>query len=74
MLIKLTEPETKIDMYFSAAQIRCIMPVAANPMICQVVTTWLTPQGFQSFETLGSPEAVAREVNQALAGKNMLLQ
>lgn len=74
MLIKLTEPGTKAEMFFSAEQIRCVMPLPANPLVCQVITNWLTTQGFQSFEALGSAENIAREVNQALAGKNLLLQ
>lgn len=74
MLIKLTEPGTKTEMYFSAEQVRCVMPVPGNPMICQVVTNWLTPQGFQSLEALGSADTIAREINAALSGKNLLVQ
>lgn len=74
MLIKLIEPGTKTELFFAADQIRCVMPSATNPLICQVVTNWLTSTGFQTFECFGSPEGVAREINQALAGKNLLLQ
>ncbi len=74
MLIKLIEPGTKNELFFSAEEIRGIAPNPGNPMICTVITKLLTPQGFQSMEALGSPESVAREVNAALAGKNLLVQ
>lgn len=74
MLIRVTEPGSKQEMFFEASHIRAVVPSIDNPMCCQIVTTWLTPQGFQSFQAIGSAENVAREINQALAGKNMLLQ
>lgn len=74
MLMRFTETGTKAEMFFSAEQIRAVQPSPGNPLACIIVTTWLTPQGFQSFEALGSAENIAREINQALAGKNLLLQ
>lgn len=74
MLVKLIEMPTKRELFFSAEQIRAVQDDPMNPMLCLVVTNWLTPQGFQSFDVLGSAEGVAREINQALVGKNLLLQ
>jgi hypothetical protein len=76
MLIKLIEVSDsgKRELFFQASQIRAVQDSVQNPMLCLVVTNWLTPQGFQSFEVLGRAEDVACEINQAIAGKNNLLQ
>lgn len=74
MLIKLIEMPSKREIFFDANQIRCVQDSAQNPMLCLVVTTLLTPQGFQSFECLGRAAAMACEINQARAGKNNLMQ
>lgn len=74
MLIKLIEMPTKRELFFAAAQIRAVQDNIGNPMLCTVVTNFLTAQGFQAFDVLGSAESTAREINQALAGKNLLLQ
>lgn len=74
MLIKLIEMPAKREVYFDAHQIRAVQDSATSPLLCLVVTSLLTPQGFQSFECLGSAPAIACEVNQARAGKNPLMQ
>lgn len=74
MLVKLIEMPSKRELFFSAEQIRAVQDDPGNPMLCIVVTNWLTPQGFQSFEVLGTAPSVSCEVNQAISGKNNLLQ
>jgi len=72
MLIKLTEMPGKQEVYFKADQIRCVMGAPENPLLTRIVTTLLTPQGFQSFDVLGGKEEIACSINRALEGKNDL--
>lgn len=74
MLVKLIEMPDKADVYFSASQIRCVMTAPDNPLLSRIVTTLLTPQGFQSFDVLGSKAEIACAINRALEGKNDLSQ
>lgn len=73
MLIRLID-SNKQEVFFSANQIRAVLNSNANPLLCQVVTTVLTPQGFQSFEVLGDAASTACAINRALEGKNDLAQ
>lgn len=74
MLIKLVEMPSKNEVYFDASQVRAVQHSATNPLVCIVITNFLTAAGFQSFECLGSAPSIACEVNQAKSGKNLLMQ
>jgi hypothetical protein len=74
MLIKFIEMPGKQEVFFAASQIRCVMGAPENPLLSRIVTTLLTPQGFQSFDVLGGKAEIACMVNRALEGKNDLTQ
>lgn len=72
MLIILTEMPSKQEIYFDAAQIRCITDDKSNLLCCQVITNVMTPAGYMSFICLGNKADIARQVNSAREGRNPL--
>ena len=85
MLFKVTDAQTGRLCYFDAANIRSITTqIKPVPKIVKtekreaeyetvVVTYFITQSGPYAFVVSESPEEVARAVNAALAGKNLLV-
>lgn len=74
MLIKLIEMPGKTETYLDAGQIRAVAERPDNPMICLIIQNVMTPNGFLSTEVLGRAGEIARQVNAARAGKDLLVQ
>lgn len=74
MLVELIELPRKDTVYFDAGAIRCVTPSKDNPLASLVVSNAMGPGGFQSFLVLGNPKDLARAINSAREGKNVLVQ
>jgi len=87
MLIKLIDFASKVAFYLDANNVRIIKKASDDrsklekskdgdiekPLPVLVVTYFMTPQGLQAIPVDGTEEEIARMVNAARSGKNLLV-